>query len=188
MLLRDESAWREFHRRYDRLIHRAIKSVTRRFGSVLGSADLEEIYAIFLCSLNQRDMHKLRSFDAQRGRCLGTWVAMLAANASWDFLRRLARSPHSDDAAEAESMYCLEPDPFCTLAAKEEWHKVDATLRKFSERDRTFVELLFLQGCTPEQTAEAMSISIKTVYSKKHKIRCRLAGALSRRAFHAQAA
>ena len=180
MLSRDGRAWREFHRRYDRLILRSIQKVTKRFASVLTSADVEEIYATLLCSLNQRDMHKLRSFDAERGHRLGTWIAMLATNATWDYLRRISRSPTPDNSAEADGIHCLAPDPFTTLAAKEEWRRVQETLHGFSERDRTFVDLLFLQGRSAEQIAKALQISVKTVYSKKHKIRCRLVDALGR--------
>ena len=63
------------------------------------------------------------------------------------------------------------------------WEKASgeaATLQSFSEKDRTFVDLFFMQGRTPEQIAEEMQISVKTVYSKKHKIRCRLESALGR--------
>jgi len=180
MLLRDDRAWREFHHRYDRLIYRAIHKVTQRFSSVLGSADVEEIYALFLCSLNGRDMHKLRKFEPDRGHRLSTWVGLLATNAALDYLRGLSRQPQRGNQLEAEQLSCATPDPFHTLAAKEEWTRVRDTLRGFSEKDRTFVDLFFLQGRSPEQIAEEMQISVKTVYSKKHKIRCRLEHALGR--------
>lgn len=180
MLAHDGPAWREFHRRYDRLILRSIQKVTQRFSAVLTSADAEEVFATLLCSLNQRDMHKLRSFDPERGHRLGSWIAMLATHATWDYLRRVARTPGHDMGTETETIYCLAPDPFARLAAKEEWRQVEATLDRFSERDRRFVELFFLQGRSPEQIAETMQISVKTVYSKKHKIRSRLVDALGR--------
>lgn len=180
MLLRDDKAWREFHHRYDRLIYRAIHKVTQRFSSVLGSADVEEIYALFLCSLNGRDMHKLRKFEPDRGHRLSTWVGLLATNAALDYLRSLSRQPQRGNQLEAEQLSCGTPDPFHALAAKEEWTRVRDTLRGFSEKDRTFVDLFFLQGRSPEQIAEEMQISVKTVYSKKHKIRCRLEHALGR--------
>ncbi len=180
MLLRDARAWREFHHRYDRLIYRAIHKVTQRFSSVLGSADVEEIYALLLCSLNGRDLHKLRTFEPERGHRLSTWVGLLARNAAWDYLRSLSRQPQRGSVLEAEDVSCANPDPFHTLAAKEEWLRVSETLRSFSEKDRIFVDLFFLQGRTPEQIAEEMQISVKTVYSKKHKIRCRLENALGR--------
>lgn len=180
MLLREGRAWREFHERYDRLIYRAIHKVTQRFSSVLSSADVDEIYAMLLVSLNNRDMHKLRTFEPERGHRLSTWVGLLATNAAWDYLRSVARQPARGSVVEAEDVSCAEPDPFHALAAKEEWHRVNETLRTFSEKDRTFVELFFMQGRTPEQIAEEMQISVKTVYSKKHKIRCRLELALGR--------
>lgn len=180
MLLREGRAWREFHLRYDRLIYRSIHKVTQRFASVLGSSDVEEIYALLLMSLNNRDMHKLRSFEPERGYRLSTWVGLLATNAAWDFLRAVSRQPMRAAAVEAEGLSSGAPDPFHALAAKEEWRRVSETLRTFSDKDRTFVDLFFLQGRSPEQIASQMQISVKTVYSKKHKIRCRLEHALTR--------
>jgi len=180
MIGRESRAWREFHQRYDRLIYRAIHKVTQRFSSVLSSSDVEEIYALLLCSLNGRDMHKLRTFEPERGHRLSTWVGLLATNAAWDYLRSLSRQPQRGNAVEAEDVSCANPDPFHALAAKEEWDRVRDMLSSFSEKDRMFVDLFFLQGRTPEQIAEEMQISVKTVYSKKHKIRCRLEHALGR--------
>jgi RNA polymerase sigma-70 factor (ECF subfamily) len=180
MLRGEARAWRAFHLRYDRLIYRAIHKVTARFSTVLGSADVEEIHALLMCSLNARDMHKLRSFDPNRGNRLSTWVGLLATNAAWDYLRSVARQPMRGNLMEAEDLSCERPDPFHAAAAKEEWARVGEMLRDFSEKDRTFVDLFFLQGWTPEQIAEEMRISVKTVYSKKHKIRCRLEHALGR--------
>ncbi len=180
MMLREGRAWREFHVRYDRLIYRSIHKITQRFVAVLSSADVDEIYGMLLVSLNNRDMHKLRSFEPERGHRLSTWIGMLATNTAWDYLRTMARQPARGSAIEAESMVCVEPDPFHTLAAKQEWSRVRETLSSFSDKDRTFVDLFFMQGHSPEQIAEEMQISVKTVYSKKHKIRCRLESALGR--------
>jgi RNA polymerase sigma-70 factor (ECF subfamily) len=125
-------------------------------------------------------MHKLRTFEPERGHRLSTWVGLLATNAAWDYLRSLSRQPQRGNALEAEDVSCHNPDPFHALAAKEEWIRVRDMLSSFSEKDRTFVDLFFLQGRSPEQIAEEMQISVKTVYSKKHKIRCRLELALGR--------
>lgn len=85
MLLRNGTAWREFHRRYDRLIYRCIHKVTSRFPGSITSEDVREIYAMFLLSLNKRNMHKLRTFDPERGNKLSSWVGMLATNCAWDY-------------------------------------------------------------------------------------------------------
>ena len=179
MMLRDGTAWREFHRRYDRLIYRCIHKVTGRFPGSVTSEDVREIYAMFLLSLNKRDMHKLRSFDPERGNKLSSWVGMLATNCAWDYLRSVARQPQTTTLADAEQIGAVGESPYEDLLQKERWAVVNEVLRTFSSKDREFVRLYYMQGMEPEEIAERMDISVKTVYSKKHKIRCRLQKALA---------
>jgi len=54
-------------------------------------------------------------------------------------------------------------------------------LEEFTPKDRKFVKLYFGEGLAPEQIAKRMGISVKTVYSKKHKIQARLEGLLAAR-------
>jgi len=179
MLAREGRAWREFHVRFDRLVYRCIQKVTTRFSRSLGSDDVREIYAQFLLSLTARDMHKLRTFSPDRGNKLSSWIGMLATNAAWDHLRTIARAPTSATLAEAEAMPSPTASPYEELLERERWAKVSDALQTFSEKDQTFVRLYYMDGLTPEEVAEEMSISVKTVYSKKHKIRSRLEHALS---------
>lgn len=179
MLEREPRAWREFHARFDRLVYRCIQKVTARFARSLGSDDVRDIYAQFLLSLTARDMHKLRTFSPERGNKLSSWIGMLATNAAWDHLRSAARTPSGAPVGELEIAAEWDADPYATLLAKERWARVSDTLEKFSEKDRTFVRLYYVDGLSPEEVATEMSISIKTVYSKKHKIRSRLEQALA---------
>ena len=174
MLDRSGKAWREFHRRYDRLIFRCIHKVTGRFASVLTSEDVREVYASLLVSLTARDMHKLRTFDFERGNKLSSWVGLLATNAAWDHLRTVARQPQTTALADAELISAPGADAYEQLAEKRRWQEVNATLASFSEKDRTFVQMYYVDGLSPEEVADQLNISIKTVYSKKHKIRSRL--------------
>lgn len=174
MLLRDGVAWREFHRRYDRLIYRCIHKVTGRFPGSITSEDVREIYAMFLLGLNKRNMHKLRTFDPERGNKLSSWVGMLATNCAWDYLRRVARRPQTTTLADAENIGSTSDSPYDDLLQKERWAVVNRVLETFSDKDRQFVQLYFMEGMSPDRIADTMGISVKTVYSKKHKIRCRL--------------
>lgn len=178
MLLRDGTAWREFHQRYDRLIYRCIHKVTSRFPGSVNSEDVREIYAMFLLSLNKRNMHKLRTFDPERGNKLSSWVGMLATNCAWDYLRGVARQPQTTTLADAEQVGSGCDSPYEGLLEKERWAVVNAVLESFSSKDRAFVQLYYVDGLSPEEIAEHMAISVKTVYSKKHKITCRLQKAL----------
>ena len=179
MLEREPEAWREFHRRFDRLVYRCIHKVTSRFPNSVGPEDVREIFAQFLFGLTHREMHKLRTFDRERGNKLSSWVGLLATNAAWDYLRSVARQPPCTELTAAENVGQNDADPYEHLLEKERWGCVNDTLRTFSAKDQTFVRLYYMDGLTPEEVAEEMHISVKTVYSKKHKIRCRLERALS---------
>jgi len=174
MLLKDHVAWKEFHRRFDRLVYRCIHKVTSRFPGSMSSEDVREIYAQFLLGLTRRDMHKIRTFDQERGNKLSSWVGMLATNAAWDYLRTVARQPQCTELTDAENVGEVDVDPYERLLEKERWGRIDETLRAFSSKDQMFVRLYYMDGLSPEEVAEEMRISVKTVYSKKHKIRCRL--------------
>lgn len=179
MLERDEIAWREFHRRYDRLVFRCIHKVTDRFRSILGSDDVAEIYAQLLLNLTFRDMHRLRAFRPEQGNKLGTWIGMLATNTAWDYLRSVSRRPSCAELSEAHAVDDQRGgNPYDRLEQKERWQRVNEVLRGFSHKDRNFIQLYYVDGLSPEEVAAELEISIKTVYSKKHKIRCRLASTL----------
>ena len=45
---------------------------------------------------------------------------------------------------------------------------------KLSAKDQAFVRLYFGEGMAPEKIATELGISVKTVYSKKHKIGAKL--------------
>lgn len=181
LLADDPAAWRDFNDRYSRLIHRCISRVTVRFGSVLGpDADLE-IYALLCVQLLANDKRKLRSFEPGRGTRLGSWVGMLAIHSAYDHLRRVRRQPRHSCFSEAESLTSELPDPFETCSSRQRASQLVELLRDFSDKDREFIGLYFGEGLEPAEVATRMSISVKTVYSKKHKIRARLEAILSER-------
>ncbi|HEU4412463.1 MAG TPA: sigma-70 family RNA polymerase sigma factor [Polyangiaceae bacterium] len=174
MVAGEARAWREFQRRYDRLIYRCITKVTARFAARVSADDVHEIYATLLLQLLANDMHKLRTFDPERGNRLGSWIGLLAINAAYDHLRSLRRESNSQPIQEAEQVRGEGLDPYEECERREQAEVVTKMLGDFSEKDRQFMVLYFGEGLKPEEVAEKMSISVKTVYSKKHKIQSRL--------------
>jgi RNA polymerase sigma-70 factor, ECF subfamily len=179
MLAGSERAWRAFHARYDRLITRCIARVTARFSAVMCQDEVRDIHATLLVQLLSNDMRKLRSFDAERGTRLGSWICALAVNCAYDYLRGARRAPCAATLDEAEVLSCDLPSPYEHVEHRERAELVTEVLRAFSDKDREFVTLYFGEGLPPEQVAERMRISVKTVYSKKHKIQSRLEAMLS---------
>jgi RNA polymerase sigma-70 factor, ECF subfamily len=170
----DQAAWREFNTRYARLIYRCITRVTARFSAVVGPDDVREIYAMLCVQLLANDKRKLRSFEPGRGNKLGSWIGMLAIHTAYDYLRGLKREPKRGCLTEAESLTSELPDPYDAYVMRQRAGIVSSLLAEFSDKDQEFITLYFGEGLEPERIAERMGISVKTVYSKKHKIRSRL--------------
>lgn len=181
MLANHPLAWRAFQQRFDRMIVRCITKVTRRFASIVSPDDVHEIYASLYVSLVASNMHKLRSFEPERGNRFSSWIGLLAINAAYDYLRSLKREPHKEVIDEAMELTCELPDPFEMVSELERATITQTTLEEFSEKDRQFAALYFGEGLDPQVIADRMNISVKTVYSKKHKIQSRLEHVLSRR-------
>jgi RNA polymerase sigma-70 factor (ECF subfamily) len=167
------AAWRSFETRYGRLILSCISRVTSRFSCVRAD-DVREIQATLYLELLSNDKRKLRSFEPDRGTRLGTWLGMLATHTAYDFLRRARRDSKCDGIEGAESIRSETPDPSDYTLVRERAALVSRLLDTLSEKDRQFVELYYGEGLEPEEVARRMQISVKTVYTKKHKLRGRL--------------
>ncbi|MEO8798197.1 MAG: sigma-70 family RNA polymerase sigma factor [Polyangiaceae bacterium] len=179
MIANDSRAWRTFDQKYNRLVHRCILKVTRRFTSVVSTEDVREIHAQLMLSLLANDKYKLRTFDPERGNRFSSWIGLLAINCAYDYLRSLKREPSKTQLSEASELVCELPDPFETASDHERAEIAAALLSDFSDRDRAFATLYFGEGMDPVEIAAKLGISVKTVYSKKHKIRTRLESVLA---------
>ncbi len=188
MLANDPAAWRDFQAKYDRLIMRCIAKVTGRFASMTSQDTVRDVYANLYVSLLGNDMHKLRTFDPERGNRFSSWMGLLAINAAYDYLRTLRREPRKESISEALDIVADAPDAFELTSERQRASIARAALAEFSEKDRTFAALYFGEGMDPEDIAATMNISVKTVYSKKHKIQSRLESVLATRMSSSQLA
>jgi RNA polymerase sigma-70 factor, ECF subfamily len=174
LLADDPAAWRAFNTRYSRLIYSCISRVMARFSAVTSCDDVREVYATLCVQLLANDKKKLKSFEAGRGTKLGSWLGMLAVHAAYDHLRAVRRSPVHSPLIEAESLSAEQPSPFELSLSRERAAHVSRLMDSLSDKDKLFFKLYFADGLSPEVVAERMGISIKTVYSKKHKITAKL--------------
>jgi RNA polymerase sigma-70 factor (ECF subfamily) len=174
VLARQERAWCELVRRFRGLIFRCITKVTAKHDRRLSNEDVREIFADVLANLVRDNMRKLRAYDPARGSKLGTWLGLIAIHTAYDYLRAQARQPLLDRIDGAPDRESEQAGPEELAIASERWAELGRLLSDFSDRDRTFVDLYFARGMAPEAVAAAMNISVKTVYSKKNKIRTKL--------------
>jgi RNA polymerase sigma-70 factor (ECF subfamily) len=181
LLSRDPCAWTEFHRRFDRLIYRCIHDVLRPFGARFGMDDAREIRASLLLALHDRDQHRLRVFDVRKGRTLGSWIGKLATHCAIDYARKHGRRTPLDFDEESIELSERSSDPERDLCARERLECVREAVMRLSARDRELLALDIEHGLAPVEIALRMGVSVKTVYSKSHKIREKLRAALHTR-------
>lgn len=176
----DAAAWQALMFRYGRLMQSCIQRVLGRFPGLLRSDAAAEVHSMLCVQLLANDRNKLRSFSPERGCKLGTWLGLLATHSAYDFLRSVRKVPRGAELGEAEELVSDAPDAVEITLSRERASRVSSVLADFTRKDREFVELYFGEGLEPDEVARRMGISVKTVYSKKHKIQRRLAGLLGR--------
>jgi len=174
VLAQNERAWRELIRRFRGLIFRCITKVLCKYESVLSNEDASEIFSEVCFNLLRNDMKKLRAYDPARGSKLGSWIGLITINTAYDHLRVTARQPVLDRIDGILDREESGPSPLDQLLEKERFRRLNSLAMDFSPRDQRFLELYYGYGLQPSEVARAMNISVKTVYSKKNKIRNRL--------------
>ena len=174
VLRRDERAWNELLRRFRGLIFSCISKVLCRYESVVSSEAINEVFSEVCVNLLRNDMKKLRAYDPRRGSKLGSWIGLITVHTTYDHLRVKARQPMLDRIDGAPEWEDKKASPLDDLLRKERWQTLSHLARRFSATDRRFMELYYGRGMTPAEVARRMNISVKTVYSKKHKIRNRM--------------
>ena len=174
VLTGDGKAWTEFVRRYRGLVYRCAGKVLARHRYYATSADIEEICANVWFQLWREQQKKLRAYQPERGSRLSSWIGLIAVNCAYDFLREIGRRPKCEELDPSSSLFAYNPDPLSSLAHAEEMGALKGILDDCSEREREFVDLYFARGLEPDEVASRMDISVKTVYSKKTKIRDKL--------------
>lgn len=168
------ATWREFSRRYTRMVEACIARVTLRFPGLAGPDDVQEVYALFCLNLLANDRHRLRSYDPEKGTRLSSWFGLIAVHTAYDYLRNARRQPSGPSVDELVDLAAQVPETSEACERREQASQVSRLVADLSARDREFMTLYFGQGLSPEQVAEKMGISVKTVYTKKHKIRSKL--------------
>lgn len=178
LLARQGCAWVEFSRRFDGLIRSCMSKILRRFDSVLSSADAEDAHGMLMDRLLANDMYPLRAYREGRGMRFSTWIGLLAKNVAYDLLRVRAQQRRLSRSMAGVERSATIDTPESLLVAGENRRQLAEQLALLSERDQTFVRLFYLERRTPSEVASEMSISLNTVYSKKHKLHARLQSAL----------
>jgi RNA polymerase sigma-70 factor (ECF subfamily) len=181
VIAREPAAWPTFFAKYERLVVACVRRALRRYGASHSEEDIEDLVSQTAFNLVKDDYKKLRTFDPTRGYKLSSWVGLIATNTALDALRRRAPT----DVWSAASLDDTDPilptlatpeaGPGEALARKDEVRLVRSAIDELSDTDRLFLEYYYVEELEPEEIARLMGISLNTVYSRKNKIREKLA-------------
>jgi RNA polymerase sigma factor (sigma-70 family) len=166
--------WEEFVRRYERLITSCVLKVLRRYGAVFSGEDLGDLVGEVWLTLLRDDMRKLRQYDATRGFRIASFIGLVATNTTIDQLRaRQIEAAPLDQVME--DYVSLQTAPRDAVEDQEQVELAREALRRLSVDERAFVVECFHAERSPEELARTLGVTTNTIYSRKFKIREKLA-------------
>ena len=167
--------WTEFTRRYERLITSCVLRTLRRYDAVFSRDDLEDLVSDVWLALLRDDMKKLRAYCPEKGFRLASWIALIATNTTIDRLRaRQSDDTHIEDMTTIDiASQSAEPDE--DMLGHERAQLAQAALEELSPEERSFVWQCFHDERAPEEIAREQGVAVNTIYSRKFKIREKLA-------------
>lgn len=174
-IARDETAWREFLKRYSDCIYGSVVNLLKKY-SIDSAETTEDIYAAVIEKLLDRDCRALREFKWNSK--LTTWLISISRNKAYDHLRSLRRKPTvSLDApvSEDEDEYInfiaadmdLDHDIEVSLTVEE-------ALEKLPPGDRLILRFYYLEGLKEREIADLLQMSTDALSARKSRALAKL--------------
>lgn len=164
----DPFVWREFVQaaapRLRAIVSRALVPAGR-------AADVPDVLQEVFARLCGDDFRQLRTFDPRRGR-LSAWLAVVAARAAVDHLRRYRAAPA---ALESVSEPMVEPPRGAT--------QLDLPPDLLSPQQELILRLCYQDDLEVAEIAAVLRTEPQTVRSQRHKALARLRSFLNERKF-----
>ena len=174
MMRGDREAARALLKRVAPVIRARCRRVTVRSGGAVDADDLvQEVWLALLAD----DARALLDFEPERGVSFEGYVGMLTERAAWKVLRRdqaKKRGGHLKlvDLGDANDRPATAPDPASVTEARDMADRLGAHLRdRLPPRGQLVFRYLFSDGCTVQQTADAIGVTQQVVYNWSHRIR-----------------
>jgi RNA polymerase sigma-70 factor (ECF subfamily) len=173
----EPSAWNDFCRQHESLLVGCVLGVLRRYSARFTQADLADLVGEVWLTLLRDDCRKLRLYDAERGYRLSSWVGLIATNCTIDQLRmRQVDTAYLEDLSGGAEHLLVDPErPDRPLEQRQAATLARLALDRLSSEERRFVLSCFHEERPPAELASEMGVSINTIYSRKFKIRQKLA-------------
>jgi RNA polymerase sigma factor (sigma-70 family) len=162
----DKAAWDSFVLQYSNLVYHTIKKTLDLHHAETRADFVEDLYQEFFLSLLRDDRKKLRQFRGAQGCSLASWLRLLTARSTIDFLRK--RAQISGEVASAISRQ--GPDLAEPLLNEEQERLLNQAIQTLSPRDRILLDLCYRQALASEQIATLLKTSVSAVYAQKSRV------------------
>ena len=169
-LNREKTAWDAFVLQYSALVYHTIRKTFSLYHTEPRTDLVEDLYQDVFLTVLKDDFKKLRQFRGDRGCSLASWLRVVAARLTIDFLRQ-QRPPTVE---VTDSLPSARPDPPNSLIDNEQGAQLSEALEGLPPRDRLFVDLCFRQSLPSEEIASIFRVSVSAAYTKKSRILAKL--------------
>lgn len=163
----EKAAWDAFVLQYSALVYHTIRKTFSLYYTEPRADLVEDLFQEFFLSLIQDDFKKLRQFRGDRGCSLASWLRVVAARLTIDFLRKQKTTVNATD---TDTIKFNQPDPPGSLIDDEEERLLSQAVQALPPRDRLFVDLHFRQALPPEEVGAILKVSVNAVYTQKSRI------------------
>jgi RNA polymerase sigma factor (sigma-70 family) len=165
-LRNEKAAWDSFVLQYSNLVYHTIKKTLIRHHAEPHADVVEDLYQELFVSLLRNEYKKLRQFRGALGCSLASWLRLLTARLTIDFLRQQA--PTSSEVASAMSRHISDPTE--PLLNEEQEGLLTQAIQTLSHRDRILLDLCYRQALASEEIARLLKTSVNAVYAQKSRV------------------
>ena len=162
----DKAAWDGFVQQFSSLVYSTIYKTLTLHHSDFGEHKVEDLYQEFFISILENSCRNLRQFRGDRGCSMASWLRVVAARLTIDYLRR-QRPP---DAEVTDAIASAQPDAPSALAAQEEERSLAAALESLSARDRLVIELAYRCSLSAQEGAAILKTTVGAFSTQKSRV------------------
>jgi RNA polymerase sigma factor (sigma-70 family) len=162
----EKASWDVFVLQYSALVYHTIRKTFALHHVKVSDDVIEDLYQEFFLAILRDDFKKLRQFRGERGCSLASWVRLVAARLTIDFLR----SREANQAPVGENIRSDQRDPAEDLNSREREVLLLEAFEALPERDRLFLQLYYQQSLAPSAIAAILRMSVRAVYTQKSRL------------------
>jgi RNA polymerase sigma factor (sigma-70 family) len=161
----EKASWDAFVLQYSALVYHTIRKTFALHHAKLNDDVIEDLYQEFFVSILRDGFKKLRQFKGDRGCSLASWLRLVAARLTIDFLRKPEASTVAvdDDLASSQT-------PYDSIITEQQDRILWEAIKLLSPRERLVIELYFRRGLSAEQIASILKISAGAFYTQKSRL------------------